>query len=70
MAFETVLFEKRGKVGLITLNRPQALNALNAQLMSELEPGAGRLRGGRGHRRHGAYRLGERPSPPAPTSRR
>lgn len=36
MAFETVLFEKRGKVGLITLNRPQALNAINAQLVSEL----------------------------------
>ncbi len=36
MAFETVLFEKRGKVGLITLNRPQALNALNAKLISEL----------------------------------
>jgi enoyl-CoA hydratase len=36
MAFETVLFEKRGKVGLIALNRPQALNALNAQLISEL----------------------------------
>ena len=36
MAFETVLFEKRGKVGLVTLNRPQALNALNAQLISEL----------------------------------
>jgi enoyl-CoA hydratase len=36
MAFETVLFENRGKVGLITLNRPQALNALNAQLISEL----------------------------------
>jgi enoyl-CoA hydratase len=33
---ETVLFEKRGKVGLITLNRPQALNALNAQLIFEL----------------------------------
>jgi len=36
MAFETVLFEKRGKVGLIALNRPQALNALNMQLISEL----------------------------------
>ena len=36
MAFETVLFEKRGRVGLMTLNRPQALNALNAQLISEL----------------------------------
>ena len=36
MAFETVLFEKRGRVGLITLNRPHALNALNAQIISEL----------------------------------
>jgi enoyl-CoA hydratase len=34
--FETVLTEIRGKVGLITLNRPKALNALNAQLLSEL----------------------------------
>ena len=36
MAFETVHFEKRGRVGLIALNRPQALNALSAQLISEL----------------------------------
>ncbi len=36
MAFEFVLSEKRGRVGLITLNRPKALNALCAQLVYEL----------------------------------
>lgn len=36
MGYETILMEVRGRVGLITLNRPQALNALNAQLVSEL----------------------------------
>ncbi|MFT0538448.1 enoyl-CoA hydratase [Pseudomonas fulva] len=36
MAFETILLDIHGKVGLITLNRPQALNALNAQIVSEL----------------------------------
>ena len=34
--FETILVETRGKVGLITLNRPQALNALNSTLVGEL----------------------------------
>jgi enoyl-CoA hydratase len=34
--YETLIVETRGKVGLITLNRPKALNALNSQLVSEL----------------------------------
>lgn len=37
MAFETVLVERKGPVGLLTLNRPKALNALNGQLIGELE---------------------------------
>jgi enoyl-CoA hydratase len=34
--FETLLLERRGRVALIRLNRPKALNALNTQLMDEL----------------------------------
>jgi len=36
MGYENILVEARGKVGLITLNRPKALNALNDALMDEL----------------------------------
>ena len=36
MPYELILTETRGRVGLITLNRPQAMNALNNQLMREL----------------------------------
>ena len=36
MPYETILTETRGRVGLITLNRPQALNALNNLLMTEV----------------------------------
>ncbi len=36
MAYETVIVEKEGPVGLITLNRPDALNALSGQLMAEM----------------------------------
>ena len=36
MSYENILVETRGRVGLITLNRPKALNALNDALMDEL----------------------------------
>src|SRR5687768_10959993 len=36
MPYEWILTETHGQVGLITINRPQAMNALNNQLMREL----------------------------------
>ena len=36
MSYDTILVETRDAVGLITLNRPKALNALNNALMTEL----------------------------------
>ncbi|MCT9074272.1 enoyl-CoA hydratase [Cupriavidus gilardii] len=36
MAYDNILVETRGRVGLVTLNRPKALNALNDALMDEL----------------------------------
>jgi len=36
MSYENILVETRGKVGLITVNRPKALNALNDALMDEV----------------------------------
>jgi len=36
MSYENILVATRGKVGLITLNRPKALNALSPDLMREL----------------------------------
>ena len=36
MAYENIISETRDAVGIITLNRPKALNALNSQLIDEL----------------------------------
>jgi enoyl-CoA hydratase len=36
MSYETLLVEQRGAVTLVTLNRPQALNALNNLVLTEL----------------------------------
>jgi enoyl-CoA hydratase len=36
MAYENILVETRGRVGLIRLNRPKQMNALNDALMDEL----------------------------------
>jgi enoyl-CoA hydratase len=36
MSYETLIIETRGRVGIIRLNRPQALNALNNALFAEL----------------------------------
>ena len=41
MAYENILVKTEGRVGIITLNRPQALNALNTKLMDELSDAIG-----------------------------
>jgi enoyl-CoA hydratase len=35
-SYNTILVDKRGAVTLVTLNRPQALNALNSEVLKEL----------------------------------
>ena len=36
MKFEYVLTEKKGRIGILTVNRPEKLNALNAQVNKEI----------------------------------
>jgi enoyl-CoA hydratase len=41
MQFETILTETRNAVGTITFNRPKALNALNGQMIAEMNTALG-----------------------------
>ena len=36
MSYENILVETKGKVGIVRLNRPSAMNALNSKLIAEL----------------------------------
>ena len=53
MAFVNIIVETRGAVGVIRLNRPQVLNALNAALIDELNAALGHGALGAGHERQG-----------------
>ena len=43
MAYDNILVETTGRVGVITLNRPKALNALNSATMTEVTAAVGEL---------------------------
>ena len=63
MATDEVLFEKTGHVAVITLNRPEVLNALNATVMSELARIPRRGGGRHGHPLRGAHWAGDKGVP-------
>lgn len=37
MEFNNIIFEKNGPIGMLTINRPKALNALNSQTLKEID---------------------------------
>lgn len=43
MTYRNLLFEKEGSIGLLTINRPQVLNALNREAMTEISQVVGKI---------------------------
>ena len=41
MEFKTIILEKKGGIAILTLNRPQALNAVSEQMANELVTAVG-----------------------------
>ena len=37
MELNNVIFEKEGNIGVLTINRPKALNALNSETLKDLD---------------------------------
>ena len=35
--YQTIRYEKQENIGILTINRPEALNALNSTVISDLE---------------------------------
>ncbi|NIF06128.1 crotonase [Chryseobacterium sp. Tr-659] len=44
MIFETLIYQQNGHIGTLTINRPQALNALNEQVLTELKSFADQIK--------------------------
>jgi hypothetical protein len=70
MSFETILVEQKGAVTLITLNRPKALNALNAQVLADLIAAFAAFEADATQRCAVMTGSGDKPLPPGPTSRK
>ena len=59
MTYETILVDRQDRVATITLNRPQALNALNGQVMHEVTTAAAELDARPRRRRDHRHRLSQ-----------